>query len=437
MPAVSGPSMSFKDVINRSVKQAIDAANNQKPSIGNMQDATVTTGTGKKQKLSDRPNMTVSADDIKKAKDEYDSGYRPDMSDEDRKWYQENQLNEDVELDTSNAPIPDVDQQVLDRFKQNYSGSNMDGSRVPTGWTDTTTGEKISDDQKSELEAQMRQDYATAVQEREGKNDQSDASSTGEAISNVANGVPSRDNLDGRDFSDDFNTWLAASGLGYGGAGDFMFNGTRDEWRDFVQNEAIRDYYSDLYDANGDFSDELFDAYWLENKPKTYNDMFTIADGDATYSGSDFIGGDYDTFEDVIRYLYDNDGLNYYGNSAGDYQVTDQDDRQTFLDALAQEYMVNAATRALASGDLDSFRQSFSTGDINRFMKNDDYEVGSILDGYQTAEELGRQNVDPYAMFSGAYAYDDGSGRVIPVQGLDNVLAALGEGYGAKKRSDR
>lgn len=348
------------------------------------------------------------------------------MSDEDRSRARDNQMNKTLEIDTSNVSEPDIDQQVNDRFSRQRSGSQKEGTAIDR-WIDNTTGQEISNDDKAAAEAQMRTDYATRLAERNGNPD----SGTADAIANVASGNANGNPLDNRDFSDDYAAYMSNAGLGYSDAGDFMFNGTIDDWRNFVQGEMIRDWYEDLFDANGNLDENAFTNWFNENKKRTANDLYDMSDG----SYSTFAGGDYDTFMDIAGYLYDNNNEFGYSNAAGDF-APDQDDRQAVLDALAYEYGANAATRALADGYDGDFAQQFKVGDMNRFIGNDDFEIGAIMDGYESADDLGRTNVSPNILMTGAFDYNDGSGRILPVQGaIDNILAAYGQGYGAKKRS--
>lgn len=323
------------------------------------------------------------------------------------------QINETRQLEKAE---PDIDDQIKERFTAEIQPmiATQGGTRY---FKDNQTGERITKEQRDQIEAQMRDEYGKRMRGEDTGTEASVTGTTEGAIGNVANNAPKLD------FSDE-----AAKYLGDRQMGDFMLNGTIDEWREFVQ--ALPDFYQGLYDVEGNFDDGAFTDWYNDSKSKSYSDLFSLGE-DGLYSAGQALGSDYDTFQDVIGYLYDNNPNMGYGNFYGDF---DASDRQSVIDALAYEFIANEATRSL-DNDLDnSFAARFDVNDVNRFLGKDSFEIGSVLDGYQSAEDLGRTNVLGPEILQ-TQAYDYGDGRAIPVQNaIDNILAAYGQGYGARER---
>lgn len=264
------------------------------------------------------------------------------------------------------------------------------------------------------------------------------AGGTEEAIGNVANGVTFK-SLDNRDFSDEFNDWLANKGLDYSGIGQFMVEGTYNDWMQMVQDETLRDWYQGLYSPAGEFSTNNFDDMFYGGRSKSFNDVFN-SDG-AYYNASDYTGYDYDTVTDLIKYVIgSNQGADArsYSNKAENYTVL-PDDIQGIIDAYAYDFLANETARALSSGYEGDFSSKFTLDDINRFMNLDDWEIGAIgEEGFQTADELGRNNPNMYITSTPAWYADESNTEGVPVQGLiDNVLTLLGDQYGARTKSSQ
>lgn len=324
------------------------------------------------------------------------------------------QINETRKLEKAE---PDIDDQVKERFTAEIQPmiATQGGTRY---FKDNKTGERITQEQRDQIEAQMRDEYGKRMRGEDTGTEASVTGTTEGAIENVANNAPKLD------FSDE-----AAKYLGDRQMGDFMLNGTIDEWRDFVQ--ALPDFYQGLYDVEGNFDDGAFTDWYNDSKSKSYSDLFSLGE-DGLYSAGQALGSDYDTFKDVIGYLYDTNGKIGYGNFAGDFSA---DERQSVIDALAYEFIANEATRALDNDLNNDFAARFDVNDVNRFLGLDDWEIGSTLDGFRTPDEIGKFNnpMDSRIMET-SWISEDGSKQLPVSNAIDNILAAYGQGYGARER---
>lgn len=377
----------------------------------------------KEDKDNQVDTIDVQREAYEKGLDGFDQEYL-DQLDADRNKARDNQFTATMQLDTSNVPEKNINQLIDERFKRQFKGSRVQGTDIES-FLDNETGETITPSEKENRASQMQQeaeDKAKAVDQQP----PAEANGIEGAIDNVANG--SKD-LSNRDFSDDFADYMNRSGLGMN-TGQFMFEGDMDQWRNFISDEIIRDYYSDMFNPDGTLDNEKFENWYTDSKAKTWNDVMT-PDG-AYYNADNILGSDYDTITDIFGYLYDTDDNFGYDNLQRNSGVS-QDDRQAVIDALAYEYMANEATKAMSDGYQGNFAQRFSVDDINRFLKNDAFEIGSRTDNsYLPAGDDYFNNPDANILMTNAY------NEYIPVQGaIDNILAALGQGYGAKKRAGK
>lgn len=345
-----------------------------------------------------------------------------------RKQHAPNSFTQNIVSETQDLQNVSIPDQVKFRFKQEYSEPYTDSTGfttyVPTGfWYDNDKKESVSEAEKDIRAQKMENDYADANGLK--------AANDGEEV------APSV--TDGRDFSDEFDTWLANSGLGYSDLADFVFHANMDEWRNYVQDDVMKDWYQGLYNPDGTFNEDYYTDYWNENKGQSYLDRFTIRDDLGTNSTHEWLGSDYDAVMNVLGYLYDKHDMNVGEKMAEKIDLNNRDD---VLNALGYEYITNAATDYIGEDVIPGqFAQDFRIDDINRFIGNDDYMITTKFDGnrdFISPEDKGMINANPSIMLEESpYVYSDG--RAIPYSGaLDNILRALNydqsQIYGVKRR---
>lgn len=238
------------------------------------------------------------------------------------------------------------------------------------------------------------------------------------------------------DVSDAALDYFARTGLDYNIA-DFIFDGSEDEWKQMVQDEVMKKWYLDkVYDEEGNFSDELWDAYWAASKAKTFEDSFN------NYS----MGSDADIIRDILRYANERGGYmaTSYDNVDDELAamlVSLQSDPEKAVDAMAAYYMAGLAQEHAKEG----MTLDWDIDDVNKMMALDpSWEVGYVSEGYHAKPQQGEffGNYDPEAediLYSDPWIeYDEEgnpTGNFMPVNKIwDAIFYVLPDEYGYGKR---
>lgn len=250
--------------------------------------------------------------------------------------------------------------------------------------------------------------------------------SKGETVDSGGNVIDTNNDTGIHDISDDWTAWNGANGNKYNSIGEFMFDGSMEDWMDMVQDPTMSYYYQDMFDGDV-FNENTFNDWWTDSKSKGIEDYYSPTGGvDETEK---LIGGDFDAYDSMLDYAISNKGLTALSDGFNSL------DTDSLKKALAYKHIANAATKALADGSTLDFGRMFSLNDINRFLGDDYYEVGSLMSpGFKSAAEAGFDNVDP-SIIRADNEYNDGN-VYLPIAGaLDNILAALGDGYGVRRKT--
>lgn len=246
----------------------------------------------------------------------------------------------------------------------------------------------------------------------------------------------------------------------YGGdIGKFAFEGTQDEWRQFLNYANIKDWYADagIFDDNGNFldGDDGFNDYWKKYREEgDISNVFTEG-----YGGSN---------ADVVRKYFDYMVRNDNGwnpsnaetqerfkdllerDANGHYTDKSEEAIKEQVDNLLYEYAVYQAERAwqlAQEGDptaLNTFKNVYG-GDLENLNKFINKDVYKFVNNQDTGADVERFNefaegVDPENYISrlanGYYEPRDKSYNVPVSGGLDILAYVLGEdnGYAVAKK---
>lgn len=320
---------------------------------------------------------------------------------------------------------------------------------VPQAEVIGSEAEQVSYDPESMLDDQSRGKGLADVISKQDSGEGGSSNAINPFTSEFGSGADERGfkSTEGRDFSDEAAEWLANSGLGYGTVVDLMGEGSYDDVKRFVQDNA--DWYASEF-ADG-FNDDAFDAYWNKYKPTTIDDML------ANNNMSLWFGTDENVIYDQLGRLYDQGfraSLNGFNDEDADRiafineggTFADENGNETSVDANREAAISMLAAQYLAddmalvdSGVIspEEFQTRWNSNDVNALLREDYYEIGDGDDfgGVKLTEQF--NNPDAYNMDAVFWRDPEKTSYVPGYAILDKFGSMTGDRYNVRRREGR